>query len=60
MRLRGIFALYQKATCKEGESDFCYTVGKVGFLNLPVSNSREEFMTPGKAYGYRSSDGVYC
>lgn len=58
--------MYQKATCKEGESDFCYTVGKGGFLKLPVSNRREEFMTPrhmgieGKAYGHRSSDGVYC
>lgn len=38
MRLRGIFAFYQKAACKEGESDFCYTVEKGGFLSLPVSD----------------------
>lgn len=61
MRLRGMFALYQKATCNEGESDFCYSVEKYDFLTLPVSDRGEEgFVSLGKAYVYRSSDEVYC
>lgn len=33
---------------------------KGGFLSLSVSDRREGFILPGKVYGYRSSDGVYC
>lgn len=56
-RLRGIFALSQKATCKEGKSGFCCSVEKGDFLTLPASDRREGFMSLGKAYEYRSSDG---
>lgn len=40
--MRGVFALYQKAAYKEGESDFCYTVEKGGFLSLPVSEGERD------------------
>lgn len=59
MRSRGIFALYQKGTCEGGESDFCCSVEKGYFLVSSVSDRREGFMSLGKAYGYRSSNGVY-
>lgn len=59
MRSRGIFALYQKGTCEGGESDFYCSVEKGYFLVSSVSERREGFMNLDKAYGYRSSDGVY-
>lgn len=58
--IEGNLCLVSESNLWKGESDFCYTVGKHGFLSLPVSDRREGFTSPGKAYGYRSSDGVYC